>query len=328
MLPSFVKFAHALGGPERGANLHEAALLRVLEDETPAWVHLDGTDPDAAEWFTRHLNYLDSQAIEALLDVDTRTRVSILGSGMIVILRSVNMNEGENPEDMISIRMWIDAHRIVTISRKRSRVVERLDAAMRAGEEIDSAGAFLVRVVEEITGFIADFQKDLDQKAEDLEEQVIAESNNRLRREVVDLRLKVIAARRFLIPQRAALESISKAQLDFIDRSTRREIEEEYLKMTRVVEDIEELREQASVLREELSGHLSDRLNRNMFVLSILSAIFLPLGFLTGLFGVNVGGMPGVDDSNAFMWLCVAMGGLFATQLILLWRMGWVGGGQ
>jgi len=224
MLPSFVKFAHALGGPERGANLHEAALLRVLEDETPAWVHLDGTDPDAAEWFTRHLNYLDGQAIEALLDVDTRKHVSIRGSGMSVILRSVNMNEGENPEDMISIRMWIDAHRIVTISRKRSRVVERLDAAMRAGEEIDSAGAFLVRVVAEITGFIADFQKDLDQKAEDLEEQVIAESNNRLRREVVDLRLKVIAARRFLIPQRAAPEASSTASRGFIDRATTRGI--------------------------------------------------------------------------------------------------------
>ncbi|CUH66168.1 Zinc transport protein ZntB [Thalassovita gelatinovora] len=327
MLPRFVKFAHALSGPDEGDNLREDALLRVLQDETPAWVHLDGTDPGAGDWIAQHLDYLDAQVIEALLDVDTRPRVSILGSGMLVILRSVNMNEGEKPEDMISIRMWIDAHRIITISRKNSHVIADMDATLRDGAAIESVEEFLVWLVEAITRFIAEFQKDLDLKAENLEERVIAETSNRLGRDVVDLRLQVIAARRFLVPQRAALEAISKAQLDFIDPITRREIEEEALKMTRVVEDMEELREQAAVLREEMSGHLSDRLNRNMFVLSILSAIFLPLGFLTGLFGVNVGGMPGVGAEHAFLWLCVAMGGLFAMQLVLLWRLRWIGGG-
>ncbi|MDX1782394.1 MAG: zinc transporter ZntB [Thalassovita sp.] len=328
MLPSFVKFAHALGGDQSGARLHEGALLHALEEEAPAWVHLDGTDPGAGDWIARHLDYLDPQAIEALLDVDTRPRVTILGSGMLVILRSVNIIEGEDPEDMISVRMWFDAHRIVTIARKRSRVIERMDAAMRAGEEIGSVGAFLVRVIEEVTGHIAEFQKDLDLRAEDLEERVIAESSSQLGREVVDLRLQVIAARRFLIPQRAVLETISKARLDFIDKTTRREIEEEFVKMTRVVEDMEELREQAMVLREELSSHLSDRLNRNMFMLSILSAIFLPLGFLTGLFGVNVGGLPGLGESSAFLWLCLSMGMIFLLQVGILWRLRWIGGGR
>lgn len=328
MPPSFVKCAHALNGSEKGANLQEQTLLRLLQDETLAWVHLDGTDPRTGDWIAQHLDYLDPQAIEALLDVDTRPRVKELGNGMMVILRSVNINEGESPEDMVSVRMWIDAHRIVTISRKPTRVIERIDAAMRAGEVFETAGEFMVRLVEEITSHIAEFQKELDLKTEDLEERVVSESGGHLGREVVDLRLQVIAARRFVVPQRAALEAISKAHLDFIDQTTRREIEEEHLKMTRVVEDMEELREQASVLREELSSHLSDRLNRNMFVLSIMSAIFLPLGFLTGLFGVNVGGMPGVGDSKAFLWLCLAMGALFLLQMLVLWRLRWIGGGR
>lgn len=328
MPPTFVKFAHALNGSEKGANLQEHTLVRLLEEETLAWVHLDGTDSSTGDWIAQHLDYLDPQAVEALLDVDTRPRVTVLGNGMMVILRSVNINEGENPEDMVSVRMWIDAHRIVTISRKPTRVIERIDAAMRAGEVFENAGEFMVRLVEEITSHIADFQKELDLKTEDLEERVVSETSGHLGREVVDLRLQVIAARRFVVPQRAALEAISKAQLGFIDQTTRREIEEEHLKMTRVVEDMEELREQASVLREELSSHLSDRLNRNMFVLSVMSAIFLPLGFLTGLFGVNVGGMPGVGDSMAFLWLCMAMGALFLLQMAILWRLRWIGGGR
>lgn len=325
MPPKFVKFAHALDGSERGEHLKQPALLRVLAAETPAWVHLDGKAKGTAEWIAQHLDYLDPQAIEALLEVDTRPRVSVLGKGMIVILRALNANEGKDPEDMISVRMWIDSHRIITISRSPARAIARMDEKMRQPEGPRSAGAFLVAMVEDITEEIAQFQQNLDGKAEDLEESVVAERGDHLGRDVVDLRLTVIATRRFLLPQMAALGVIAKADLDFIDQTTRREIEEEYLKLTRVVEDLEELREQTMVLREELSVQLSDRLNHNMFFLSIISAIFLPLGFLTGLFGVNVGGLPGTGNSDAFLWLCLAMLVLALVLVLFLWRLRWIG---
>ncbi len=50
-----------------------------------------------------------------------------------------------------------------------------------------------------------------------------------------------------------------------------------------------------------------------MYVLSVIAAIFLPLGFLTGLLGINVGGIPGADNPEAF-WLFGA--GLFCLVLI------------
>ena len=325
MVPEFINFAHALDGPERGAHLKEDALLKALAEDTPAWVHLDGTDSRVAAWIGEHLTYLDPQAIEALLDVDTRPRTTVLGAGMIVILRVLNANHGKDPEDMVSVRMWIDAHRIITISRTPSHVIERMDRLMQRADAPVDAGAFLVAFVEDVTEQIAGFQRDLDQTAEDLEEGVIAEHGDHLSRDVVNLRLKVIAARRFLGPQREALYTIAQARVPIVDQTTRREIEEEHLKLTRVIEDLDELREQAIVLREELSGQLSDRLNRNMFFLSIISAIFLPLGFLTGLFGVNVGGVPGTGDRDAFLWLCAAMGALAALLVLVLWRMRWIG---
>ena len=53
-------------------------------------------------------------------------------------------------------------------------------------------------------------------------------------------------------------------------------------------------------------SRLSERINQRMYVLSIVAAIFLPLGFFTGLMGINVGGMPGVERDMAF-WMVVAM---------------------
>lgn len=320
-----IRFSHILNGPNPGS-CDEQTLIDTLRDDTLGWAHLDGTNPASEGWINAHLDYLDPQAVEALLDVDTRPRMMPMGDGMILILRGINFNEGEDPEDMVSVRMYIDAHRIITISRKRVRAIERLDAAASRGDAPHDAGTFLVRLIEDLVGRISGFQTELDQYAEKLEDAVIAEGDDSLRRQVVDLRLKVIAALRFLLPQRNALHDIIADDALFLDAVTLREIEEEAIKMTRIVEDMEELRDQAMILREELSGQLSDRLNRNMFVMSIASVIFLPLGFLTGLFGVNVAGMPGVNHDNAFYILSAACAGIVVLQVGALWWLRWIGG--
>lgn len=324
MFDNNIKYAHVLNGEERGRELDDETLRHVLKADTLGWVHLDGNHPDAAEWITEHLDYLDPQAVEALLDPASRPRLTPLGDGLMIILRVINFNEGEDPEDMISLRVWIDAHRIVTVSLRRVRAVERLDVALSKGEGPRTSGEFLSRLLEDITGKIGGFQADLDEQMEALEDQIVREEDDGLRAEVVNLRLKVIAARRFIAPQRDVIHGIAASRSPVIDDETHREVEEEAQKMTRIVEDLDELREQAMVLREELSSQLSDRLNRNMFVMSVVSVIFLPLGFLTGLFGVNVGGMPGVNDGDAFYWLVGWLALLVAVLVFFLWRVRWI----
>ncbi|MZR15491.1 zinc transporter ZntB [Maritimibacter sp. DP07] len=324
MFDAHIRYAHVLDGPDRGRALDDETLRHVLKAETLGWVHLDGTHPDAGPWITEHLDYLDPQAIEALVDPASRPRMMRLGEGLMIILRAINFNEGEDPEDMISLRIWVDAHRIVTVALRRVRAVERMDALLAKGEGPTTAGAFLTLLIEDITGRIADFQSDLDAQMEALEDQIVREEGDNLRGAVVDLRLKVIAARRFIAPQRDVIHGIADARSPVVDEETHREIEEEAQKMTRVVEDLDELRDQAMVLREELSGQLSDRLNQNMFVMSVVSVIFLPLGFLTGLFGVNVGGMPGVNDNDAFYWLVGWLALLVVGLVLFLWRVRWI----
>lgn len=321
MTASPILFSHILtGAPDPDSH---SDIVAALRDERLAWAHLDGTHPEAQTWIREELDYLDPQAVEALLDVDTRPRMSLVGEGLLVILRAINFNEGEDPEDMVSLRMYFDRARILTISRKRVRVIEQMNTALCEGTGPTDPGSFLVRLTENIVGNIGTFQSELDETAESLENEVYRGQGDHMRHDVLDLRLQVIAARRYLVPQRDALTRVAQAQSPIIDEITRREIEEEALKMTRIVEDMDELRDQAQILREELSSQLSDRVNRNTFVLSVVSAIFLPLGFLTGLFGVNLGGMPGLNSPSAFTYLVVICALIVAAQLIVLglWRL-------
>ncbi len=69
----------------------------------------------------------------------------------------------------------------------------------------------------------------------------------------------------------------------------------------------------------------SEAMNRQMLLLSVVSAIFLPLGFITGLLGINVGGMPGAASPLAFWIVAVLLVALAGVLLWLFRRLGFFG---
>jgi zinc transporter len=108
------------------------------------------------------------------------------------------------------------------------------------------------------------------------------------------------------------------AIFDDVDRARLREITD---RLTRYIEELDAARERAAVTQEELAGRMSDQMNRIMYILSIVTGIFLPLGLLTGLLGINVGGMPGVESEMAFTIVCIVLVVLFAVAVWVFRRM-------
>lgn len=83
-------------------------------------------------------------------------------------------------------------------------------------------------------------------------------------------------------------------------------------------------RDRAAVAQEGLTSRLSGQMNRTMYVLSLVATLFLPLGFVTGLFGVNLAGMPGTEADGAFVWLVLALALLTAVQVVFFWLRRWL----
>jgi zinc transporter len=85
--------------------------------------------------------------------------------------------------------------------------------------------------------------------------------------------------------------------------------------LAQYIETLDSIRERAAVSQEELVNQIQEESNSRMYVLSIVSAIFLPLGFATGLLGINIGGIPGAENNNAFV---IFIGMLLALTFGLL----------
>ena len=158
----------------------------------------------------------------------------------------------------------------------------------------------------------------------DIEEQMLSAQSFDLRKQISELRRAVISLRRYLAPQRDAMQQIQSASCSWLDEEQRYQIREQLNHLIRDIEDLDAIRDRAAVAHEELNNRLSEQLNNRMYVLSIVAAIFLPLGFLTGLLGINVGGIPGVEHGAAFWIVCFLLS--LATSLQIWWfrRKGWL----
>ncbi len=138
-----------------------------------------------------------------------------------------------------------------------------------------------------------------------------------LRALLFDLRGQSIALRRFIAPQRETIGRLYAERVSRLDDETRARLREAADRITRHLEDLDAAREQAAVTYEELSARLAEQMNDTMYRLSIVAAIFLPLGLLTGLLGVNVGGIPGTESSIGFAVVTVSL--LVLTVLQWWW---------
>lgn len=289
------------------------------------WVHLDYTRPSAVRYI-RDMCGINPIAGDALLAEDSRPRSIPFEDAVLVTLRGVNLNPGARLEDMISIRCWIEPGRMITTRHRRLQSVDALRERLAAAMKPKNVNELFHLLADRLSARVDDAVSVIDETVDGLEEAALedASSSGRgLERELGRMRRRAITLRRFLAPQREALGSLQVGVGPFTDRQRAllREVADHNL---RILEDLDATRERAAVVQEELMHRASDQMNRNMYVLSVIAAIMLPLGFITGLLGINVGGLPLAHSVNGFWIVVGSLVVLVAIQVYIFRKRKWL----
>jgi len=314
-------WAFVLDGAGGAKALSAEELSQWVPGAGVLWMHVDITSPQVSALLEPLA--IDRLATEALLAFETRPRCDPFAGGLSVALRGVNTNPGAEPEDMVALRLWVDADRIVTARRRRVLSAFDLKAALEAGEGPVDAGSFLADLADRLIVRMQGVIDTAEERVGELEEQVVTAKSRAFASDLAELRRETVAIRRHLAPQREALGRMMAARVAWLDDGNRLQLRDVNDRLTRHIEDLDAVRERSAVLQQELSARLQDELNGRMYVLSVVAAIFLPLGFLTGLLGINIGGMPGVENSSAFLIFSVILLAVLVLQLLWLKRKGW-----
>jgi len=324
MEQNYIMYAFELDGKGGGIPLQGDDIAKKIKEDVLAWVHFDANQPETRDWLEREASYLDPHILDALTVSETRPRVTEYPEGFLVILRGVNLNEDAEEEDMISIRMWIDQHRIISVRRRKLRSVQNIRERLESGNGPKNSSDFLVMLLSGLTNHMEPVVLKLEDDIDAMEEGLIKAPDKDSRRTINDIRHKTIILRRYISPQKEAVAQLKNTDVPWMDTKHNRLIQENLDKITRYVEDLDSVRDRSQVIKDELVNILSDRMNKNLYVLSLVAALFLPLGFLTGLLGINVGGMPCVDSDTAFAIVCILCGVVFVFEYLLFRFLRWI----
>lgn len=310
-------------GGGRAVSWDEAREWRPGKPGEVLWVHLCRNRPGVQEWLEHELKVPEPTA-ELLVSDDTRPRAFREGSAMVATLRGINFNPGAQPEDMVSMQLWCDGRRLVTLRRFPLQTPRDILATIDAGHGPTDAGATITQLIEAMVARMSRSIVDMNDHIDQLEElDLDEEDTDELLDSISIIRRNCLALKRHMSPQHEALERISRDAPAWFEDHDRRETAETIERLRRYLDDLDISKESAVVLQDDLRARTLASSERTQYLLTIVAAIFLPLGFVTGLLGINVGGMPGMNDGHAF-WIVVALcSAILFIQLLLFKKWDW-----
>lgn len=287
------------------------------------WLHLDRTLPDVMTWLKTGLG-LPEATYEFLISNDTRPRAFSEDGALVATLRGVNFNPGAKPEDMIAMHIYAKDTLVLTLRRRRLQSPRDVQSLLDEGNGPKTAGSLVAAVVEKLVEKVSSAILNMNERLDHLETLDIGDNFDTALDDIAAIRRNCLALKRHMSPQHEALSAIGREMFTWMNEADRRDIREGIARLQRYLEDLDVSKESALLIQDDLNSRAASQSNKTMYLLSIVAAIFLPLGFITGLLGINVGGMPGVNSANAFWITVILLVGLMGVQLFIFRKLKWL----
>lgn len=280
------------------------------------WFHMHRSNLQTQKWL--YQNNFDELVVESLTDEDTRPRTTVFPDGILLNMRAVNTDKNGETHDMLSMRMFIQKDRIISTSLSNLHILDDIVEIINSSFAPLNKSEFLAYMIELITdrieGYIAE-EKDYIYK---LECDVIDQSNQLKQDMISDIRRSVITFERYLSPQKDALVKMLALKESIFEKNDRIVVTESVNNTRRFLEDMASINNRCHILKDDMSARSQEKMNKNMYMLSVVAAVFLPLSFLTGLFGSNLGGIPGAENVNGFKIFSIILATILIIQLLVL----------
>ena len=280
-------------------------LPELRKQDGVVWIHLQQNAFYTKEWLTRESG-LDPVVVEGLLARQSRPRCTEFVDGLLLDLRGVNLDP-TCEEEMAPLHIWVESRRLISVRLHRIKATRDIRDQIAAGHAPRSIGSLLARLTHRLIERVEPAITAIDDEMDLLEHDMMEDRSAATRARLNGLRRRAVALHRYVGPQQMALSRLAGQRVLDIDDHDRGRLRDVADDASRSVADLDAIRERGKLIHEELEARVNDRMQSNMYLLSMVSVVFLPLTLLTGLLGINVSGIPSADSPHAFWTVCVLM---------------------
>lgn len=286
----------------------------------PVWLHFNLADTRATNWIEQY-DALPDDARELLLEQDSHAACEVFQHGLALNIGDLHHDFNDDPEGFGTLRLYIDQHRVISGRRHPLKAVDQLRRELAQGLDIATTVDLFGHLVHDLGETFHGVIKNLNDIVDDSEDQILAgrlqdqgTELGRIRRLLARLRRHVNGNRQALGQALAAIQRWDLAA----DISHLRQAVE---RLEGSAQDLELVQDRARLLQEEIAGRLNEATNRNLYVLSLATVALLPINLITGVFGMNTGGLLWNADPSGFHKAIFLMFVVMAVSLGLLrWR--------
>jgi zinc transporter len=244
---------------------------------------------------------------------------------LLLFLRGVNLNPGAEPEDMVSVRIFASAQRVISLRLRPLRATDELLALLSEGKGPKTSSELILYLAQFLTHKVQDLVTCLSELVDEEEEKLDADERYTPEHgSILHIRRRAAGLKRFLAPQRDIFGQLTRIKLPWFVDDDADYWNELNNSLTRYLEELELTRERMGLVLEAEDRRLNVRMNRTMYRFGIITCIFLPMSFLTGLLGINVGGIPFSSSPYGFLIACLTVLAMAFGQWWLFRRLRWV----
>lgn len=284
----------------------------------PLWVHFNLTDTRARVWVTQQQAVLPEEARDVLLGGDARVHVQILPGAIVAVLGDLYHDFDHDPERLGTLRLYLDSSWLVSGRTHPLKTVDMLRRELARSREAMTPIAVFQLLIERLAGEVSKVAVELGDQIDEAEDRILEGKFAGQSKPLGELRRLVAKLRRLVSANRAALGSVPPALPGLYDAEAGAELRSAIERLDAVGQDLELVQERARLLQEEIASNMNEATNRNLFVLSIATTTLLPITLITGIFGMNVRGLPFAEHPHGFY---VVMLGITVAIVLVLWLL-------
>jgi magnesium transporter len=321
---------------QEGADVLEQADIALADCTAPAadaadvtWLHLQGAPTSDQLRALGDIFDLHPLALEDIYHRESRAKLEVFGSQQFVVLNQVH-RDGESRVGADQVAFFLGQHYLISINEGPEDIFEPVRQRIRGQGRIRANGAdyLLYALIDTVIDSGFPLLEELGDELETLEDEILEDPNRQSRNKIHYAKRELVMMRRAWWPQREVVAALMRDDDHFLSDNTRLYMRDCYDHCVIAIDFVETYREMASSLLDTYLSAVSQRMNDIMKALTIIATIFLPLTFLTGLYGMNFDtghhwNMPELHWRFGYFYALGVMAAVVVGMLVYFKRKRW-----
>lgn len=303
-------------GPAREVTA-DGIVAALAQPDQVTWLHFNLSDARARRWLL-DAAFVPTALREVLQEHDENRRVEATDGGLLLVISDFTYEDESDPSEVAALWCYAGPRLLITARLHAIKSADELRLRMRSGSSAASGIELAAQLLDIRTARIKQLAGKMTGQLDDIEDEILAGNIEQQREQLGRSRRLCARLRRQFAPERADIGRVLHRSAHPLPDAERGVLESSVEGLAFAIEEIAEIYERAKLLQEELASRLAENTGRNLYVLSLLTAVLLPMTLVTGVFGMNVAHLPGANSFWLVMLLILASGG--AALGVLFWR--------